>query len=117
MANRLPSGKWRGRVSVTDPATGKSRQIAPHKVIGGPTTYPTQRAAERAEDQARDQLLGKAQIGMTLREWFEIWSTDPNWQRPSESTNVHNRERCSKFVGHTVTVQSARSAPVRCPSG
>jgi hypothetical protein len=94
MANHLPSGRWRGR--VRHPRTGK--QVAPHTVIGGPRTYSTRRAAERAEDEARDKLLGAAQAGVSLREWWGEWTTSPLWARPSESTNRHNRERTRGFV-------------------
>jgi integrase len=94
MANQLPSGRWRGR--VRHPRTGK--QVAPSTVIGGPKTYPTRRAAERAEDQARDALLGIAERGTTVREWWEEWTTSPLWARPAESTNLHNRERTVAFA-------------------
>lgn len=93
MANQLPSGRWRGRVS-----DGTGRQVAPHTIIGGPKTYPTRREAERAEDQARDQLLGRAARGVTVTEWQQHWTTDPLWQRPSESTNRHNAERTRRFA-------------------
>jgi integrase len=94
MANQLPSGRWRGR--VVDHRTGK--QTAPRKIIGGPTTYATKRQAERAEDEARDALLGIAERGVTVREFWIVWTTSPLWARPSESTNLHNRERTRGFV-------------------
>lgn len=94
MANQLPSGRWRGR--VRDPRTGK--QIAPHTIIGGPQTYPTQRVAERAEDDARDVLHDLAVRGKTVAEWWADWTTDPLWERPAESTNIHRRERTQAFA-------------------
>ena len=94
MANQLPYGRWRGR--VLDQRTGK--QTAPHNIIGGPRTYTTRREAERAEDAARDALLGIAQRGVTVREFWTEWTTSPLWSRPAESTNVHNRERTKAFV-------------------
>jgi hypothetical protein len=33
-----------------------------------------------------------------VREFWDDWTTDPLWLRPAESTNIHNRERTSKFV-------------------
>ncbi len=78
MASKLPSGRWRGR--VVDHRTGK--QTAPHKIIGGPATYPTERQAERAEDEARDMLLGIAERGATVREFWDEWTTSPLWARP-----------------------------------
>jgi integrase len=94
MANLLPSGRWRGR--VLDQRSGK--QVAPHTIIGGPKTYATKREAERAEDSARDALLGIAERGVTVREFWTDWTTSRLWARPSESTNVHNLERTRGFV-------------------
>ena len=95
MANKLPSGKWRGR--IVDPRTGK--QIAPHKIIGGASTYRTRNDAIHAEVEARNALDDIAERGVTLAEWFETWTTDPNWQRGrGESTRKHYAERCAKFV-------------------
>ena len=94
MANRLPSGRWRGRVS--DPRSGK--QVAPHKVIGGSPTYATEREANRAEDAARDVLATVVERGRTVAEWWEEWTTDPLWKRNAESTMLHNAERTRKFV-------------------
>lgn len=96
MANQLPSGRWRGRVA--DQRTGK--QTAPHTIIGGLKTYPTRRQAERAEDLARDLLLGIAERGVTVREFWDQWTTSTLWARPSESTNLHNQERTRAFVQH-----------------
>jgi integrase len=94
MANQLPSGRWRGR--VRHPKHG--RQVSPSTIIGGPTTYASRREAERAEDRARDQLLGAAARGTTVREWWTEWTTSPLWKRPSESTNLHYAERTRAFV-------------------
>ena len=94
MANRLPSGRWRGR--VRHPRSGK--QVAPQTIIGGPRTYPNRRQAERAEDAARDALLGIAERGMTVMEWWTEWTTSPLWARPAESTNLHNAERTRAFA-------------------
>jgi integrase len=94
MANQLPSGRWRAR--VRHPRTGK--QINPRDVIGGPDTYATKQAAKDAEAQARKLLLTNARVGVTVREFWNDWTTDPLWLRPSQSTNIHNRERTSAFV-------------------
>jgi integrase len=93
MANQLPSGRWRGRVR-----NNSGRQVAPWTIIGGPKTYKTQRQAERAEDDARILLTDIAARGATAREWHTTWTTSALWARPSESTNVHNRERTRGFV-------------------
>jgi integrase len=94
MADLLPSGRWRGR--VMDQRTRK--QTAPHKIIGGLKTYPSKRQAERAEDEARDALLGIAERGVTVGEFWTDWTTSALWARPSESTNLHNLERTRAFA-------------------
>ena len=94
MANQLPSGRWRGR--VRHPHTGK--QVAPHTVVGGATTYKTRREAERAEDAARIALLDLAEAGRSVRDWWTEWTESPLWARPAASTNIHNRERTTAFV-------------------
>ena len=94
MADRLPSGRWRGR--VRDPRTGK--QVTPHAIIGGPKTFATEREAERAEDNARDVLTDLALRGRTVGEFWREWTTDPLWARPAKSTNLHNAERTKAFA-------------------
>ena len=96
MANQLPSGRWRER--VTRPGdNGKQMQISPHTIIGGPKTFASRRDAERAEENARTVLLELGD-GKTLSEWWVEWTESRLWARPSESTNVHNRERTRAFV-------------------
>lgn len=34
----------------------------------------------------------------TCDEWAEHWTSDPRFNRPKESTNIHNAERVSKFA-------------------
>jgi integrase len=94
MPTQLPSGRWRTR--VRHPRTG--RQLSARAVIGGPDTYATRAAAADAEDQARCVLRTNARVGVTVAEFWNDWTTDPLWLRPAASTNLHNRERTSKFV-------------------
>jgi integrase len=94
MPTQLPSGRWRPR--IRHPRTGK--QLNPQAVIGGPDTYATHPAAADAEGRARELLRQNARLGVTVREWWDEWTTDPLWLRAAESTNVHTRERTSKFV-------------------
>jgi integrase len=94
MPTQLPSGRWRAR--VRHPRTG--RQLSARAVIGGPDTYATEAAAIAAEGEARTILRSNARVGVTVREFWNDWTTDPLWLRPAESTNVHRRERTSKFV-------------------
>ena len=81
MANQLPSGRWRGR--VRHPRS--SKQVAPHTIIGGPKTYPTKRQAERAEDEARDALVGMRRARRDRRSsGGREWTSSPLWARPAE---------------------------------
>jgi hypothetical protein len=65
---------------------------------GGPDTYAACDAAAHAEAEARRLLRSNARAGVTVREFWHEWTTDPLWLRPSRSTNVHYRERTAKFV-------------------
>ena len=94
MPNQLPSGRWRAR--VVHPRTGK--QINPAEIIGGPTTHEDEERALLAESEADQLLRQSARAGVTVHEWRTDWTTDPLWLRPSESTNIHNRERTARFV-------------------
>jgi integrase len=67
-------------------------------VIGGPDTFASRQAAVAAEDEARRLLRSNARVGTTLSEFWSEWVSDPLWLRPAPSTNIHNRERTSKFV-------------------
>jgi integrase len=94
MPSQLPSGNWRPR--IRHPRTGK--HLNPQAVIGGPSSYPDRPAAERAETEAVKLLRLNARAGVTVREWWTEWTTDPLWARPAESTNLHNAERTRRFV-------------------
>jgi integrase len=94
MPTQLPSGRWRTR--VRHPRT--RRHMSARAVIGGPDTYPTRVEAAAAEAEARRILASGARRGVTVREFWDDWTTDPLWLRPAKSTNVHNRERTEKFV-------------------
>jgi integrase len=93
MPQQLPSGNWRAR--IRHPRTGK--QLNPQAIIGGPASYETHEQAEAAEHEARTLLEQNARAGVTLREFWQEWTTDPVWSR-SEQTDLHNRERTAKFV-------------------
>jgi integrase len=94
MPQQLPSGRWRPR--VRHPRTGK--QINPATVIGGPETFATREKATAAEEEARRLLRADARLGVTVREFWTLWTTDPLWLRSAKSTNIHNRERTERFV-------------------
>jgi integrase len=94
MPTQLPSGRWRPR--IRHPRTGK--QLNPQIVIGGPPTFETEASAKAAEVEAVKALRVSARAGVTVREFWLEWTSDPMWQRPAESTNLHNAERTRRFV-------------------
>ena len=94
MPTQLPSGRWRTR--VRHPRTGK--HLSARAVIGGPETYENRESAAAAENEAKQLLRTNARAGVTVREFWNDWTTEAPWMRPAESTNVHRRERTTKFV-------------------
>jgi integrase len=92
--SRLPSGRWRAQ--VYDPAS--KRNISVSRVLGGPGSFRTKAEAKRAREQARERLGQSEQRSSTLAEFWQLWTTDPLFARPKESTNIHNRERTKGFV-------------------
>jgi integrase len=91
---QLPSGRWRTR--VRHPRLGK--QVSAQSVIGGPDTYPDRQSAQDAEREAAKVLSSRAEVGVTVANWWHEWVTDPLWRRPSASTNLHYRERTEQFA-------------------
>ena len=69
------------------------------KVLGLPngTSWRTKRDAKAAKEKARGILKAQGSE-ITLREFWEWWTTDPLFSRPKESTDIHNRERTKGFV-------------------
>ncbi len=92
--SKLPSGRWRAQ--VYDPALG--RNVSVSRVLGGAGTFATKSEAKRAREQARARLGDVRTDVLTLRGFWERWTTDPLFARPKESTNIHNRERTRAFV-------------------
>jgi hypothetical protein len=62
-------------------------------------TFATKGEAKRAREQARERLSEPRSREVTLRVFWERWTSDPLFARPKESTNIHNRERTRAFVG------------------
>jgi integrase len=91
---KLPSGRWRAQVH--DPALGHNVSVS--RVLGGPGTFATKTEAKRAREKARERLGSVRVVAVTVRDFWERWTTDPLFSRPKDSTNIHNRERTSAFV-------------------
>ena len=91
---KLPSGRWRAQ--VYDPLSGGNVSVS--RVLGGPGTFATKSEAKRARERARERLSEPRSREVTLRAFWERWTSDPLFARPKESTNIHNLERTRAFV-------------------
>ena len=91
---KLPSGRWRAQ--VYDPASGKNLSVS--HILGGPGTFATKTEAKQARMRARERLGQRRVEDVSLRAFWERWTTDPLYARPKESTNILNRERTGAFV-------------------
>jgi hypothetical protein len=91
---RLRSGRWRAQ--VYDPATGKNLSVS--HVLGGPGTFKTKTEAKRAREKARERLESVRERGLTVRGFWERWTTDPLFARPKESSDIRRRELTKSFV-------------------
>jgi len=91
---RLPSGRWRAQ--VYDPATGKNVSVS--GVLGGPGTFATKTEAKQARLKARERLGYAHARDVTVRGFWERWTTDPLFARPKESSDIRRRELTKSFV-------------------
>jgi integrase len=91
---KLPSGRWRAQ--VYDPSLG--RNVSVSRILGGSGAFATKTEAKQAREQARARLGDVRADIVTLRGFWERWTTDPLFARPKESTNILNRERTGAFV-------------------
>ena len=91
---KLPSGRWRAQ--VYDPAIGGNVSVS--RVLGGSGTFGTKSEAKRARERARERMSEPRSREVTVRAFWERWTSDPLFARPKESTNIHNRERTLAFV-------------------
>lgn len=97
---KLPSGRL--RVQVYSQASKKNENVAAILGLPAGTTWPGtrqgERDAKRAREDARVKLQARAGARVTLRAFWERWTSDPLFERPKESTNLHNMERTRAFV-------------------
>jgi AP2 domain len=91
---RLPSGRWRAQ--VYDPASGKNVSVS--RVLRGPGTFKTKAEAKHAREQARERLGNVRRRDVTVRGFWERWTTDPLFARPKESSDIRRRELTKAFV-------------------
>jgi integrase len=92
---QLASKRWRAQ--VYDHRTGKNVSVG--VILGTPgVTYATKREAKAAREQARALLGQVVRQAVTVESFAERWTTDPIFERPKQSTNIHNAERVKGFV-------------------
>lgn len=91
--SKLPSGRWRAQ--VWDPRLG--RNVSVSRVLGGEGTFRTKAEAKAARERARQALGHPGSREVTVGAFWERWTSDPLFQRPKASTNVHNGERTREF--------------------
>jgi integrase len=91
---RLPSGCWRAQ--VYDPASGKNLSVS--RVLGGPGTFKTKTEAKQARERARARLGGARLRDVTVRGFWERWTTDPLFARPKEASDIRRWEATKAFV-------------------
>lgn len=90
--SRLASGRWRSQV------WSGGKWVSVPKIIGGPSSYPNKTAAKEAKRQAQSLLDGRRSHDVTVQTFHRRWTTDRLFERPSESTNIHLKERTRGFV-------------------
>jgi len=92
--SRLPSGRWRAQ--VYDPSLG--RNVSVSRILGGSGAFATKTEAKRAREKARERLETVQPSDLTVRAFWERWTTDPLFARPKESSDIHRRELTKSFV-------------------
>lgn len=93
--SRLPSNRWRSQ--TYDSESGKF--VSSAGVLGlTERTFKTETLARRADAKAAEVLKERRGHALTISDWALTWTTDPLYQRPKRSTNLHNAERIRAFV-------------------
>lgn len=101
---RLPSGQLRAQ--VYDPVTRRNvsvtKVLTPDEMreLGSEngTTFRLRRDAKTAREAARKKIGARGRSRVTVRAFYERWTTDPLFDRRKRSTRAHNKERVSHFV-------------------
>jgi integrase len=95
--SKLPGKPTRYRAQVYCAATGKNVSVA--RVLGlSPASFPTKAAAKAAREQARQKLHERHTGSLTVQAWADLWTSNPRYRRPKESTNITNATAIRKFV-------------------
>jgi hypothetical protein len=92
--SRLPSGRWRAQ--VYDSSLG--RNVSVSRILGGSGAFATKTEAKRARVKARERLGSIRSRDLTVRGFWERWTTDPLFARPKKSSDIRRRELTKGFV-------------------
>lgn len=93
--SKLPSGRWRSQ--TYDAESGKF--VSSAGVLGlTERTFKTETLARRADAKAAEVLKERRGHALTIQDWATTWTTDPLYDRPKASTNIHRAERIRAFV-------------------
>jgi integrase len=72
--------------------------VSVSRVLGGPGTFQTKTEAKRAREKARERLGQMRARDVTVKGFWERWTTDPLFARPKESSDMRRREATKGFV-------------------
>jgi integrase len=74
------------------------RNVSVSRILGGPGAFATKTEAKQARAQARERLGVIRERDLTVRRFWERWTTDPLFARPKESSDIRRREQTKGFV-------------------
>lgn len=101
---RLPSGQYRAQ--VYDPASGRNvsvtKVLTPDEMRGlgseNGATFRLRRDAKAAREEARRKLGATGRSRVTVADFRDRWLSDSLFDRPKESSRIHNAERTRAFA-------------------
>jgi hypothetical protein len=66
--------------------------------MGGPGSFKTKTEAKQARQRARERLGGARLRDVSVRGFWERWTSDPLFARPKEASDIRRREGTKAFV-------------------
>lgn len=101
MLTKLPSGRWQARVWVDGRKVAitrilDDRELRERGAVRG--TFKTREQARLARSAAELKVAEGLRSDLTVKEFWDRWTTDPLFERPKKSTNLHRAERTKAFA-------------------